>query len=61
MAEDPSFSFDTTEEGPFLSDPESKRKSLASKRLFLVLLAVCLVIVAFIVWEVVELCLGGRP
>lgn len=61
MPIDQEFQFSTMDQGPFLSDPEATRKSLASKRLFIVLLIACLIIVAFIIWEIVELSLGGRP
>jgi len=44
-----------------LPDPDAERKQIASKRLFIVVLAVCAIIVGFIVWEIVELALGGRP
>ena len=44
-----------------LPDPEAERRNIASKRLFFVMLAVSVIIVGFIIWEIVELALGGRP
>lgn len=62
----PQFPIEGQEEGNVfittdLPDPEVERKHIASRRLFFVMLGVVIILIGFIVWEVVEIALGGRP
>lgn len=41
-----------------LPEPEQARKNIAHKRIFFLLIALCVVVVGFIVWEVVDI-IGG--
>lgn len=40
---------------------EAKRKELSYKRMTLLFVVLSLIILTFIVWEIVDLSLGGRP
>ena len=42
-------------------EEEQKRKALSHKRTTILLVVVSLIIAAFIVWEIVDLSMGGRP
>lgn len=42
-----------------ISEEPKEQTLVARKRLFFVILAICLVVLAFLIWEIVDLCLGG--
>ncbi len=45
-------------EGQIAEEPK-KETLVARKRIFFLLLAISLIVLAFIIWEIVDLCLGG--
>lgn len=49
------------EETPEVDQKEVRRKAIASKRVFFLLLVLSLVLVGLLIWELIEISLGGRP
>lgn len=45
-------------EGQIAEEPK-KETLVARKRIFFLLLAISFIVLAFIIWEIVDLCLGG--
>lgn len=43
------------------SEAEAARKELSHKRTTMLLVVLSLIVLAFIVWELVDIALGGRP
>ncbi|MCR5348851.1 MAG: hypothetical protein K6E59_04510 [Bacilli bacterium] len=42
-------------------EAEKKRKELSYKRTTILLIVIAVIITAFIIWEIVDISLGGRP
>lgn len=49
------------EETPEVDQKEVRRKAIASKRVFFLLLVLSLILVGLLIWELIEISLGGRP
>jgi len=43
------------------TEEEAARKALSYKRMTMLLVILALVVLAFIIWEVVDIAMGGRP
>ena len=43
------------------AEQESLRKSLSYKRTTILLIVLCAIVAAFILWEIVDIAMGGRP
>ena len=52
---------ENTFESTQVDEEELLRKQLSYKRTTILLLVVALILLAFIVWEIADLSLGGRP
>lgn len=55
------FQAENTFESTPLSEEETERKQLSYKRMTILFTIIALVLIAFILWEAVDLSMGGRP
>jgi|GEM_PF-1819306 len=44
-----------------MDEEELRRKELSYKRVTILLTVVAVILIAFIIWEIVDISLGGRP
>ena len=49
------------DETPEVDEAEVRRKAIASKRIFFLLVITAIILVGLLVWEGIEISLGGRP